>query len=289
MAAVRIVPPTTQSVADLVALKAGRTVSVCIPARNEVGNVGPICRQIVGALMRPGEALVDELLVFDDGSTDTTAAAARNAGATVVRVADILPDAGPGSGKGNVLWKSVAASTGDIIVWCDADLTSFSPAYVTRMIAPLLEDSTIDLVKAFYERLVDERGAGGGRVTELVARPMLSRYFPELATVLQPLGGEYAGRRSLLERLPFFQSYGVETGILIDTLRLVGLDRIAQVDLGYRGHRHRPLHQLTEQAAQIIAVILQRAGVADAEHPPLIKADGDVVPVLIGERPAHRQ
>ncbi len=286
---VRVLPPTQLGVAELVGYKRGRTISVCLPARNEVATVGPICAQIVTRLMNSGTGcLVDELIVFDDGSTDTTATAARRNGARVVRVGDVLPATGPGRGKGNVLWKSVAESSGDIIVWCDTDLTSFTPNYIIRMVTPLLLDDSIDLVKGFYERPLDTRGDGGGRTTELAARPLLSRFFPSLATIRQPLGGECAARRSLLERLPFVQGYGVETGLLIDTLRLVGTERIAQVDLGIRAHRHRSLAELSEQAAEILAVVLRRIGLEDSNDvsvPPLITADGTVVDVFVEERP----
>jgi glucosyl-3-phosphoglycerate synthase len=290
-APVRVLPPTTLAVADLVGYKRGRTISVCLPARNEVATVGPICAEIVKRLMNDGIGrLVDELIVFDDGSTDTTANAARRNGARVVRVVDVLPASGPGRGKGNVLWKSVAESTGDIIVWCDTDLTSFTPNYITRMVTPLLMDDSVDLVKGFYERPLDTRGSGGGRTTELAARPLLSRFFPPLATIRQPLGGECAARRSLLERLPFVQGYGVETGLLIDTLRLAGTDCIAQVDLGIRAHRHRSLTELSAQAAEILAVVMRRIGVEDLDDngdlPPLITADGTAVPIRVDERPA---
>ena len=286
---VRVLPPTQLGVAELAGLKRGRTISVCLPARNEVATVGPICAQIVARLMDAEIGkLVDELIVFDDGSTDSTANAARRNGARVVRVGDVMPSTGPGRGKGNVLWKSVAESTGDIIVWCDTDLTSFTPNYIVRMVTPLLTDDSIDLVKGFYERPLDTRGDGGGRTTELAARPLLSRFFPSLATIRQPLGGECAARRSLLERLPFVQGYGVETGLLIDTLRLVGTECIAQVDLGIRAHRHRSLADLSEQAAEILAVVLRRVGLEDpagGQLPPLITADGSLVEVRVDERP----
>jgi glucosyl-3-phosphoglycerate synthase len=284
---VTVVPPTTLSAADLVRLKRGRTISVCLPARNEDATIGPIVTAIRRTLMAPkGPPLVDELIVLDDGSTDATALVAARSGADVVNVSDVLSETGPGRGKGNVLWKSLAASTGDLVVWCDTDLTSFTPNYVTRLVAPLLQDEHVELVKGFYDRPLDDAGHGGGRTTELVARPLLSMFFPPLASVRQPLGGECAGRRRLLERLPFVEGYGVETGLLIDALRLVGTRHLAQVDLGTRTHRHRTLLQLAEQSAEITAVVLLRAGIElPRPLPPLVRADGDASPVRVTERP----
>lgn len=282
-----VLDPTTATVTDLVAAKAGRTISVCLPARNEEATVGPIVAAITNGLTAAeGPALVDELLVLDDGSTDETALEAKQAGAEVVAVADVLPTVRRGKGKGNVLWKSIAASSGDVIVWCDTDLTSFTPSYVTRLVAPLLGDPDLALVKGFYERPVDETGQGGGRTTELLARPLLSLYFPPLATIRQPLGGEAAATRSLLERLPFVESYGVESALLIDTYRLLGHEAMAQVDLGVRRHRHRDLLSLSEQAAEILPIVLGRAGVELPDPvPPLINHGGEERPVRLAERP----
>ncbi len=284
---VRVVTPTTMTVAELIEVKGSRTVSVCLPARNEASTVGPIVEAIVAELMSgEGPSLVDELLVLDDGSTDATAAVARAAGAQVLDVASILPEEPKGAGKGKVLWKSIAASRGDIIVWCDTDLESFASSYVTRLVAPLLADPGLAMVKGYYVRPLDAVGQGGGRTTELVARPLLSMFFPPLATIKQPLGGECAATRELLEQLPFVESYGVESALLIDTLRLRGTECMAQVDLGIRVHRHRPLVALSEQASEILAVVLARAGLDLPEPiPPLFNADGVVCPVHLAERP----
>jgi glucosyl-3-phosphoglycerate synthase len=292
---VRVVPASTLTPAELARLKGASTISVCLPARNEASTVGAICATIVEGCMAPGPSgeppLVDELIVLDDGSIDATAAHAAAAGARVVRVDAVLPEAGSGRGKGNVLWKSLAVSSGDIVVWCDTDLTSLTAGYITRLVAPLLAEASISYVKGFYARPLDAQGQGGGRTTELVARPLLSRFFPPLATVRQPLGGESAGRRALLERLPFAEGYGIETGLLIDALRAAGVGAMAQVDLGVRAHRHRTLDQLSEQAAEIIALVLHRVGLdaagrrEDGDLPPLVKADGSVVPVDLTERP----
>lgn len=283
---VKIVPPTSLDASGLLSLKGGRSISVCLPARNEEATVGPIVEAIVANLMAPaGPALVDELIVLNDGSSDATALIATEAGAKVIEVIDVLPSEPPGSGKGNVLWRSVAASSGDIIVWCDTDLTSFTPQYVTRLVQPLLDDAALALVKGYYMRPVDEIGQGGGRTTELVARPLLSMFFPPLATILQPLGGECAATRGLLEQLPFVESYGVESALLIDTMGFVGIEAMAQVDLGVRQHRHRDLLSLSEQASEILAVVLGRAGLELPDPmPPLINHAGIERPVFVAER-----
>lgn len=268
--------------------KADHRISVCIPCRNEAATIGSIVAQIVSALMTGDAPLVDELLVFDDRSTDATAAVAAAAGATVIVASDVLPGRGLGTGKGNVLWKSVAASTGNVIVWCDGDLLSFTPDYVRRLVAPFLADPTVMFVKGFYERLLDVNGEGGGRNTELVARPLLTLLFPELAAVLQPLSGEYAARRSVLEQVPFAQGYGVEVGLLIDVLQRCGADAIAQVDLGVRRHRHRPLKELSPQAGEIMHAILRRIpGTAAllADSISLDVSGRGFVELEIGERP----
>jgi glucosyl-3-phosphoglycerate synthase len=273
---IRVVVPPKRSVAELTAAKGGLRISVCLPARNEAATIAPICEVIADQLM--GEhGLVDELLVLDDGSSDFTAAVATAAGAEVLAAADVLPDLGPRRGKGQVLWASIAACTGDIIVWCDSDLVGFDAHYITGLVAPLLDDPTVDLVKGYYLRLSDEIGRGGGRTTELMARPLLSRYFPALATLRQPLGGECAARRSLLEQLPFVESYGVEVGLLIDAACRVGVDALVQVDLGVRTHRHRSLLDLSEQAGEILTVVLDRADVEPRGTATLRRGDGKVV------------
>lgn len=268
--------------------KGSTKVSVCIPCRNEAATIGPIVSQIVSALMSGDVPMVDELLVFDDGSTDATASVAAAAGARVIRVSDVLAEAGPGSGKGNVLWASVAASDGDVIVWCDGDLLSFVPDYVLRLVAPFLLDPEVAFVKGYYERLLDASGEGGGRNTELVARPLLALLFPELAGVLQPLGGEYAARRSVLEQVPFAEGYGVEIGLLIDVAAIVGSGAIVQVDLGVRRHRHRPLPELSAQAGEIMHAMLRRAGLRVDRLPPvasLARVDRADQLLRVSERP----
>jgi len=252
------------------AAKHGRTISVCLPARDEAATIGPIveaCRELA--------PLVDEVLVIDDRSRDETCAVAAAAGARVARTVDVLPECGPGQGKGEALWKSLHAASGDIIVWCDADVQNFSSAFVTALLAPLLTTDDVAFVKAFYDRPLDGRAHEGGRVTELVARPLIGLLFPHLAFIAQPLAGECAGRREVLDRIPFVQGYGVDLALLIDIAARWGVGTIAQVDLGERVHRNRPLSELAPQAQAIMQTALARAGI-DAgivvdERPPMVE------------------
>lgn len=244
--------------------EAGTTVSVCVPARNEAATIGVVVAAAVELL---DEGVVHEVLVVDDGSSDDTAAEARAAGARVVAVSDVLPELGSATGKGEAMWKSLAASSGDIVVWCDADVTNFEASFITRLVGPLLGGAA-DFAKATYERPLDGRPGEGGRVTQLLARPAIALLFPALAGFAQPLAGELAGRRPLLETLPFVQGYGVDLGLLIDVWRTIGLDGMAQVDLGTRIHRNRPLDELSSQAEEVLAVALDRAGVPGVGAPP---------------------
>lgn len=245
--------------ADLLAVKGDHTISVCLPARDEASTVGVIV-EIIRTQLMGAVPLVDELLVVDDHSADVTAAVALAAGAKVVDARTTLPTAN-GPGKGQALWKSLHESTGDLVVWCDADIDHFGAHFITGLIAPLLLHPEVSFVKGTYQRpLVD--GTGGGRVTELVARPLLANLFPELGVISQPLSGEYGGRRQLLERLPFVDDYGVDIALLIDVSRAVGIAGIAEVDLGERIHRNRTLDQLGPQATAVIRATLSRAGVA---------------------------
>ncbi len=237
--------------------KGDTAVSVCLPARNEAATVGPIVETVRRELIeRLG--LVDEILVIDDHSSDRTAQVAARAGARVVDASEVLAEHGAGHGKGEVLWKSVYSAIGDVIVWCDADIRDFGVRFVTGVLGPLLTDDSIHFVKGFYER-PDLEGLGGGRVTELVARPLLSMLFPELSEIVQPLSGEYGGRRAVLEQVPFVQGYGVDVSLLIDVADRFGLESIAQVDLEIRRHRNRPLDELSPQAMAVAQAILHRA------------------------------
>jgi glucosyl-3-phosphoglycerate synthase len=294
----------TSSAADwpldrVVAAKAGTRVSVVIPARNEEASVGEVVRMIRAELMT-GAGLVDELVVMDSLSEDATAEVARDAGAAVYSVVDVAPELGVRAGKGEALWKSLFVATGDVLVFIDADLTEWGTHFVTGLLGPLLTDPAVLLAKGFYDRVLD-LGTGvsaeGGRVTELVARPWLALHRPELAAVVQPLAGEWAIRRSLFETLSTPVGYGVEIATLLDTAAGHGVDAVAQVDLGSRGHKHQSLHDLGAMAVELLAVAhrrltgepgadlaaLDRLGrdrtwvereVATAERPPAVTVPG---------------
>jgi len=273
----------------------GYAISVCLPARNEAPTIGGIVEKVrehlVDSPAGRGGGLVDEIVVVDDGSTDATAAVARAAGATVVAEATVLPEAGPGSGKGNALWKSLHATRGDLVCWLDADLRNFDADTVVELVGPLLADAGTVLVKASYVRSFEGAPTGGGRVTELVARPLVSLLFPKLADITQPLGGEYAARRDALEVLPFIEGWGVELGLLIDVVDRFGRDAVAQVDLGTREHRNRPVDQLAAQSLAIIATALRRADLMRFDGPTLellrydIAGELETEQVEIRERP----
>lgn len=248
--------------AELAAAKGDQLISVCLPARNEAATVGGIVESIRKGLIED-IGLIDELLVIDDHSTDDTAAAAADAGAIVVATAEVLPHIG-GPGKGQALWKSLHASKGDIVVWCDADLEGFGAHFVTGLIGPLLTRPDIHFVKGSYHRpLVDDEG--GGRVTELLARPVLANLLPQLSHFGQPLSGEYGGRRAVLESVPFVDGYGVDIALLADVARLVGVEAMAEVDLGERHHRNRSLDDLGPQATEVLRAALSRADVSTTD------------------------
>ncbi|MEV0766182.1 glucosyl-3-phosphoglycerate synthase [Nocardia sp. NPDC050435] len=249
---------------DLIAAKRGRRVSVVLPALNEEATVGHVVR----AVRRLPGGLVDELIVMDSGSSDATMLVAAAAGATVITRESVLPDYPPVPGKGEVLWRSLAATSGDIIMFMDSDLLDPDPQFVPKLIGPLLLEESIVFSKAYYRRpltvgkTID--ASGGGRVTELVARPLLAALRPGLRHVVQPLGGEYAATREVLEGLRFASHYGVEIGLLIDVHDTYGAAAIGQVDLGVRKHRNRPLHELGVMSRQIIATALERCGLPDS-------------------------
>lgn len=257
----------TWTIAELEAAKAGRTISVVLPALNEEQTIEAVIDSI-SPLARDSGGLVDELIVLDSGSTDDTEIRAVAAGARVVSREQALPEVPIRPGKGEALWRSLAATSGDIVVFVDSDLIDPHPMFVPWLVGPLLTGDGVHLVKSFYRRPLqvgDVAGAtGGGRVTELVARPLLAALRPELGCILQPLGGEYAATRELLTSVPFAPGYGVEIGLLLDTFDRLGLEAIAQVNLGVRAHRNRPLAELGAMSRQVIATLLSRCGVADS-------------------------
>ena len=274
----------------------GATISVVIPARNEqrtvAAVVGAIARSLVDEV-----PLVDELVVMDSDSTDATAEVAARAGAVVYRTAEVQPAAGSFAGKGEALWKSLLVTTGDLLVFVDADLTSWGPHFVSGLVGPLLAVPDVQLVKGFYTRVRTETDGStsteGGRVTELVARPLISLWWPELAGVVQPLAGEWAATRSLMESLPIPVGYGVELATLMDTAARHGLDAVAQVDLGSRAHRHQANHDLALMAAELLMVAdRRRPGIAAAasELRQFVRDETGKVrpvarPVPVAERP----
>ncbi|MCU1495927.1 MAG: hypothetical protein JWO62_3691 [Acidimicrobiaceae bacterium] len=247
----------------LAQLKGSQKVTVVIPARDEGGTVGRVVGAVQDGLVdRVG--LVDEVLVVDDGSHDATATVAANAGARVVASSDEVDPSGRpvGLGKGGAMRRGVAASDGDLLVFLDADVSNLRAHFVTGLLGPLLSSPETVLVKAFYSRSYRGEVVGGGRVTELVARPTLALLFPELAGIAQPLAGETAVRRAALEGIEIVDGYGVEMGMLIDVASRYGAGAIAQVDIGVRVHRSRPLDQLVPQAHSVLGTALGRAGIS---------------------------
>jgi glucosyl-3-phosphoglycerate synthase len=280
---------------ELVRAKGSRTVSVVLPALNEEATVA----DVIASVLPLSGTLVDEIVVVDSGSTDRTVEVSLAAGAKVVRRHEVLPELAPVPGKGEVLWRSLAATTGDLLVFLDSDLIDPDPEFVPRLLGPMLLEPDVHLVKGFYRRPLTSEGSsgsGGGRVTELMARPLLSTLRPALTGVIQPLGGEYAGSRALLEAVPFASGYGVEIGLLLDAHATVGLDGIAQVNLGVRRHRNQPLLALGQMARQILGTALARCGTLPAEAGDLtqfVQVDEEWLPdtasVVVADRPPMRE
>ncbi len=260
---VRAAGGATRAPEELLAAKGGTTVSVVIPARDEEATVGAVVAGVRRAWVE-GVPLVDELVVIDSDSTDGTAAVAAAAGATVHAAREVLPGLGVARGKGEALWKSLHVTTGDVLVFLDSDLIEWGPHFVSGLLEPLLTDPGVALVKAVYDRpLLDEQGREaetGGRVTELVARPLIALHHPELAGLVQPLAGEWGVRRTAMERFSVPVGYGVEIAALVDTAELLGADAIAQVDLGRRTHRHHRHDTLGPMAVQVLAAVESRLG-----------------------------
>lgn len=252
-------------VESLVALKRqqGLSISLGLPTLNEEATVG----RVIDTMLPLVEAgLLDEVVLIDSGSTDYTVEIARERGVPAYRHQDILPQHGSRVGKGEALWKSLQVLKGDLIAWMDTDIRNPHPRFLYGILGPLLRYPSVQYVKGFYRRPLMVRGklqaGGGGRVTELTARPLLNLLFPELSGIIQPLAGEYAGRRRVLERVGFYSGYGVEVGLLIAILRRFGLSAIAQVDLEQRIHRNRKLHYLSKMAFSILQAVIQELGEA---------------------------
>lgn len=264
-----------QDLDRLVELKRRRawTISLGLPALNEEETVGAIIRVLRDRLMRD-IPLLDEIVLIDSDSTDRTREIAEEEGIPVYRHREVLPHLGSYRGKGEALWKSLYVLRGDVVVWVDTDIRNMHPKFVYGLVGPLLREDRILFVKGYYRRPVQIGDrlyeTGGGRVTELVARPLLNLFFPQLSGLIQPLAGEYAGRRDALEQIPFFTGYGVETGMLIDLLNRFGLEAIGQVDLEQRVHRNQSLQSLSLMAFQIVQVIARR--LEDRLGTPLLDA-----------------
>lgn len=267
------------------------TVSVCLPARDEASTIGPILEQLVPLRDR---GLIEQIVVVDS-SRDGTAEIARGLGADVRDQEELMPEHGPVLGKGDAMWRALPLLTGDVVCFLDADSEDFGTHFVTGLIGPLLVDARISFVKGFYRRpfRVGELTLpdGGGRVTELTARPLLNLFYPDLAAVEQPLAGEIAVRRELLERLPFVTGYGVDIALLLDAYHAVGLEGLAQVDLDVRQNAHQPLRELGPMAyavLQAVASRLEREGRLRGPLPASFLALEEDGPHVVGGEPVQR-
>jgi glucosyl-3-phosphoglycerate synthase len=265
--------------AERLAAERERTISVCLPARDEARTIGPILERLLPLRER---GVVDQVVVVDD-STDGTGDIARRLGAEVHDQSALRPEQGPVAGKGDAMWRALSVLHGDVVVYLDADSEDLGEHYACGLAGPIACGEEIRFTKGFYRRpfrLGDvAMPEGGGRVTELAARPLLNRFFPDLAAFFQPLAGEIAARRDLLESLPFTTGYGVDIGLLIDAWRAVGLDALAQVDLDSRQNRHQPLHDLGPMAYAVLDAVaerLQRDGRLEPdESPPFMRPGPD--------------
>ncbi len=262
--------------------KNGRTITVCFPAHNEAETIYTVVSKFMSHPLCT-DHVIDEVVVIDDRSTDSTARAARRAGATVHSSESCMRAYGSSRGKGDVLWRSLALVRGDIVIWCDADLTEVDPARIAALAWPLLIDDRVVMAKGYFPR--DAASGGGGRVTELVARPMLSLFFPEVAHLKQPLSGMCAVRRSAMEQIAFETDYGVDVGLVIDVAQRFGARSVVEVDIGQIEHRHRPLDQLAVTSLAVQRTILERAGVDLPFGATLQRLDGTVTPCPRVRRP----
>lgn len=238
---------------------AGLRTSVILPSKNEATTI----EQVVKSAAALRGTLVDEIIVID-GSTDNTRAVAEAAGAITYDEQEVLPELGPALGKGDAMWRALSVTSGDLIVFLDTDIRNPDPGFIWSVLGPLLLDQEIQLVKGFFDRPIEMAGVlhpnGGGRVTELCARSLINTFWPELAGFVQPLSGEFAGRRELFESIPFCASYGVEIGMLIDAYTTRGIDALAQVDLGTKVHDNQPLEALARMAFEVTQAAMRRLG-----------------------------
>jgi glucosyl-3-phosphoglycerate synthase len=239
--------------------RGAETVSMCLPARECAATVGPIVRALI-ELRNAG--VIDEVVVVDAASRDGTALVAQRAGATVYQEAELLPQFGPVQGKGDAMWRALSVLEGELVCYLDADSAAFDAHFATGLLGPLVCEPGVSFVKAFYRRPFEHEGIalpeGGGRVNHLLARPALALFYPELAAVRQPLAGEVAARRELLEKLPFTTGYGVEMAMLLDVWSFLGGEGVAQVDLEVHRNSHQPLSALAPMAATVLATIAVR-------------------------------
>jgi glucosyl-3-phosphoglycerate synthase len=246
--------------AELLRARREETISVCVPAREEAATIASVVAPLV-ALREAG--VIDQVLVLDDDSRDATGKIAARLGAEVVRPAELLPAFGPVLGKGDAMWRGLSVCSGDLVCFVDADSEDFGAHFACGLLGPLVCVPGVQFVKGFYRRPF-KNGAdevlptGGGRVTELTARPLLAEFYPELASVRQPLAGELAARRELLERTAFCTGYAVEMGLLLDVHADAGIGALAQVDLDVRQNRHQPLEALTPMASAVLAAVTSR-------------------------------
>jgi glucosyl-3-phosphoglycerate synthase len=269
-------------------------ITVVLPTRAVADTIGPIVERLRGL-----DPLIDQIVVVDACSEDGTPELAAAAGAEVHQESELLSDFGQALGKGDAMWRALEVVRGELVVYLDSDTRDFAPHFATGLIGPLLCDPGMQFVKGFFRRPYlgpggEELAADGGRVTELAARPLLSAFYPELAAFVQPLAGEVAVRRSLLERLPFATGYAVETAMLLHARdALGGTDGMAQVDLDVRLNRHQPLRELGPMAYAVLNVVMERlraeGRLTDGQAPPLQTADGGLVHVEIVERPPHAE
>jgi len=264
---------------DRLRAERAETISVCIPAREEAATIAAVVAPLV-ALREAG--VVDQVVVVDDESRDGTGAIAASLGAEVHRPAQLLAQFGPVLGKGDAMWRALSVCSGELVCFVDGDSEDFGAHFACGLLGPLVCEPGVQFVKGFYRRPFDNGGGdveptGGGRVSELTARPLLREFFPELAAMRQPLAGEIAARRELLERVAFCTGYGVDMGLLLDVHAEAGLGALAQVDLDVRQNRHQPLEDLAPMASAVLRAVTSR-----------LRRDGRLPGGAMGEEPLER-